>query len=697
MKKTIGILAHVDGGKTTFSEQLLYHAGAIRTPGRVDRRDTVMDASPIEQERGITIFSDQGFFEYGGNTYYLMDTPGHVDFSAETERAVMALDYAVMLLDGTGGVPAHAITLFRLLERYRIPAFFFINKMDLEGADAERTLQSIRSRLTEDAVLVHDPGELDMEGELAEFTAERDDGLLEAYLEGEMTREQGLSSLRESIRSRRAFVAMAGSALRDEGIAAFLQVFDCLTGTDYRADGDFAGLVYKVRHDSRGQRITFIKVERGTLRVKEEFAFRKADGEVVREKVNQLFCSFGAKYGAIETAEAGDLLAVTGLSVPVCGQRIYGGGVENGSEGRGGRPENGVGGRGSGLESGLGDRGAGLENGPGAGPEIVDFGMVPALEAQVEALDGTDSHRLLEILRQLEDEEPQLAVRDRRMPDGKEQICVRVMGAIQLEVLRSLIEERFGVKTEFMPPQVLYRETIEKPVMGYGHYEPLRHYAEVNLLLEPAPRGSGISFESRCHVDVLSANYQNLIRTHVFEKTHRGILTGSPLTDVRVVLVNGRSHLKHTEGGDFRESTYRAIRQGLEKAQNVLLEPWYRFEITAPAEYLGRILSDVRKRFGEAEAPEQCGDSVVVYGEGPVASFMDYSVELASATRGSASVSMVSAGYRPCHNTDEVVERIGYDKGADTENPSSSVFCSHGAGFVVNWDEAEAYMHCLRG
>lgn len=692
MKKTIGILAHVDSGKTTFSEQLLYHAGAIRAPGRVDRRDTVMDANPIEQERGITIFSDQGFFEYGGNTYYLMDTPGHVDFSGETERAVMALDYAVMLLDGTGGVPAHAITLFRLLERYRIPTFFFINKMDLEGADAERTLQFIRSRLTEDVVLVQSPGELDMEGGLAEFAAERDEELLEAYLEGEMTREQGLSSLRTSIRSRSAFVAMAGSALRDEGVGEFLQVFDCLTETGYQAEGKFAGLVYKVRHDSRGQRITFIKAERGTLRVKEEFAFRTVDGEMVCEKVNQLFRSFGAKYGAIEIAQAGDLVAVTGLSVPVCGQRIFGGGAENRGGGRGDGAQSGPGDGAGGRGDGAGGRGDDVQGGPG----IVDFGMVPALEAQVEAADGMDSHKLLGILRQLEDEEPQLAVRNGRMPDGTEQICVRVMGAIQLEVLRSLIEERFGVKTEFKPPQVLYRETIEKPVMGYGHYEPLRHYAEVNLLLEPAPRGSGISFESRCHVDVLSANYQNLIRTHVFEKTHRGILTGSPLTDVLVVLVNGRSHLKHTEGGDFREATYRAIRQGLEKAQNVLLEPWYRFEITAPAEYLGRILSDVRRRFGEAESPEQCEDSVVVFGEGPVASFMDYSVELASATRGSASVSMVSAGYRPCHNTDEVIARIGYDKGADIENPSSSVFCSHGAGFVVNWDEAEEYMHCLR-
>lgn len=660
MKKTIGILAHVDGGKTTFSEQLLYHAGAIRAPGRVDSRDTVMDTSPIERERGITIFADQGFFEYGGNTYYLLDTPGHVDFSAETERAVMALDYAVLLLDGTGGVPAHAVTLFKLLGRYRVPVFFFINKMDLEGADAGRTLAMIRSRLTEDAVLIGGPGELDMEGELAEFVAERDEEALEAYLEGELTAGQGVKALQNLIRRRRAFVAMAGSALKDSGVAEFWQVFDRLTVTGYEPEGAFSGLVYKVRRDAKGRRITFVKVEQGTLNARDEFQFMGNDGEPVREKVNQLFSCFGARYGGMERALAGDLAAVTGLSVPVCGERIrLGGGVR--------------------------------------ARERVDFRMVPALEARAIAGPGTDNHRLLEMLKTLEDEDPQMAVSSRRLPGGEEQICVSIMGVIQLEVLRRLIRDRFGAEVEFMPPQVLYQETIAAPVAGYGHYEPLRHYAEVNLLLEPAPRGSGISFESRCHVDVLAVNYQNLIRTHVFERVHRGILTGSPLTDVRVVLTNGRSHLKHTEGGDFREATYRAIRQGLEKAENLLLEPWYRFEISAPAEYLGRILSDIRRRSGEAEPPEQCGDTVVVRGRGPVASFMDYSVELASATRGSASMSTVSEGYSPCHNPEEVIRRIGYDKGADTEHTSASVFCSHGAGFTVNWDEAELYMHCLKG
>ncbi len=658
MKKTIGILAHVDGGKTTFSEQLLYHAGAISAPGRVDSRDTVMDANPIERERGITIFADQGFFEYNHNTYYLLDTPGHVDFSAETERAVMALDYGVLLLDGTGGVPAHAVTLFKLLERYEVPVFFFINKMDLEGADCGRTLEMIRSRLTEDAVLIREPGELGMDGELAEFVAERDEEAMDAYLEGRLTSDQGVRALQNLIRQRRAYAVMAGSALKDWGIDGFWQVFDRLTATDYEPEAAFSGLVYKVRRDNKGQRITFVKVERGTLNIRDEFQFMGNDGRPVYEKVNQIFCCFGAKYGALERACAGDLAAVTGLSTPVCGERIS-------------------------LE--------------GAARARVDFQMVPALEARVQAGPGTDNHRLLELLRILEDEDPQIAVNSRRLPDGQEQICVRVMGVIQLEVLRRLIRDRFAMEVEFMPPQVLYRETIAAPVAGYGHYEPLRHYAEVNLLLEPAPRGSGISFESRCHVDVLSANYQNLVRTHVFEREHKGILTGSPLTDVRVVLTNGRSHLKHTEGGDFREATYRAIRQGLEKAENLLLEPWYQFEICAPAEYLGRILSDIRKRCGESEPPRQLGDTAVVRGRGPVAAFMDYGVELASATRGSASMSAVSAGFYPCHNSEEVIRRIGYDKGADTEHTSSSVFCSHGAGFTVNWDEAESYMHCLKG
>lgn len=662
MKKTIGILAHVDSGKTTFSEQLLYHAGAIRAPGRVDRQDTVMDANPIEKERGITIFADQGAFTYGENTYYLMDTPGHVDFSAETERAVTAMDYAVLLLDGAGVIPAYTVTLFGLLKRFRVPVFFFINKMDLAHSPsaAENTMEAVRARLTEDAILIHDPAALSMEGSLAEFTAERDEEALEAYLEGRLSGEMGISALKKLIKKRQAFAAMCGSALKDQGILEFLQVFDRLTDTDYRPQEPFSGLVYKVRRDSRGRRLTYIKVLSGVLRIKDEFTFCLPEsGETVREKVNELFSSFGSRLSAAGQAEAGDLAAVTGLTAPKCGDLLT--------------PE-------------------GAQTGGGS-----DFQMVPALEARVAAAGNTDSHRLYGCLKILEDEDPQLGVRLERLPGGEEQICVRVMGAIQLEVLKRLLEDRFGIRAEFLPPRVLYRETIQKPVAGYGHYEPLRHYAEVNLLLEPAPRGSGISFESRCHVDTLSINYQNLIRTHVYERVHRGILTGFPLTDVKVVLTGGRSHLKHTEGGDFREATYRAVRQGLEKAENLLLEPFYRFEITAPAEYTGRILSDIKRLSGESGPPLQSEGWVVVQGSGPVSSFMDYSRELAASTRGSASISMVNGGYRPCHNQEEVIREIGYDKGGDTEQPSSSVFCAHGAGFTVNWDEAEAYMHCLKG
>ena len=663
MKKTIGILAHVDSGKTTFSEQLLYHAGAIRTPGRVDRQDTVMDANPIEKERGITIFADQGTFTYGDSTYYLLDTPGHVDFGAETERAGMAMDYGVLLLDGTGVIPAHTVTLFGLLKRFQVPVFFFINKMDLADSPsaAERTMEAVRARLTEDAVLIHGPAALSMEGSLAEFVAERDEAVLESYLEGRVEEQQGVDALKMLIKKRQAFVAMYGSALKDQGLLEFLQVFHRLTDTDYRTQEPFSGLVYKVRRDSKGRRLTYIKVLSGALKIRDEFTFcLPGSGETVGEKVNELLASFGSRLSVPSQAEAGDLAAVTGLTVPVCGDML-------------------------------------TLDGTGARCGSREFLIVPALEARVMAHDGTDSHRLLSCLKILEDEDPQLGVRGERLPGGEEQICVGVMGTIQLEVLKRLMEDRFGIQAEFLPPRVLYRETILKPVAGYGHYEPLRHYAEVNLLLEPAPRGSGISFESRCHVDTLSNNYQNLVRTHVFERVHRGILTGFPLTDVKVVLTAGRAHLKHTEGGDFREATYRAIRQGLEKAENQLLEPFYQFEITAPAEYTGRILSDIQKLSGESGPPVRSGDWVEVQGSGPVASFMDYSRQLAAATRGSASISMVNGGYRECHNQEEVIRETGYDKGGDTEQPSSSVFCSHGAGYTVNWDEAEALMHCLKG
>lgn len=660
MKKTFGVLAHVDSGKTTFSENLLYHMGIVRFPGRVDAGTTLLDTDEVEKARGITIYAGQSQFEYQGDTYCLLDTPGHVDFSPETERAVTVLDYAIALIDASKGVAAHTITLFRLLERYRVPVFFFLNKMDLETADEVRVMGEIREKLTKDAYLIgEEDGETLGEGkgrlseELVEFAAERDDDLAERYLNGDEIDASELSGvLTRLIEGRRAFLCFRGSAAKDQGIQEFFRAFHCLTRTNYQENGSFTGRVYKIRHDGKGQRVTFLKVLRGTLSAREELFSRKGTAG----KVNEIRIYSGEKSQSSETVSAGLLCGVTGLSDVSCGSL---------------------------LES----------DGSGADEEEkkLSFRMIPAFQAKVVS-EETDSHKLLKVLKILEEEEPQLAAEHRE--DGS--ILVSVMGNIELEVLKQVLEERFGIQAEFSRPQVLYKETIGKPVMGFGHYEPLRHYAEVHLRLEPAPRGSGITFDSECHVDTLGENYQNLVKTHVFERVHKGILTGSPLTDVRIVLTSGRAHLKHTEGGDFRQAVYRAIRQGLEKANNILLEPYCSLEIAAEEEYAGKIMADIQKRSGSFEPPERLGKTVRIRGAGPACEFMDYGMELAALTRGGGSVSMVTEGYRPCHNSDEVIKERAYDKGADKENPSSSVFCSHGAGFVVNWDKVEEYIHLPR-
>lgn len=663
MRTTFGVLAHVDSGKTTFSEQILYQTGVVREPGRVDAGTAVMDGDAVEKARGITIYADQCPFSYQGDDYYLLDTPGHVDFSAETERAVTALDYAVLLVDASAGAAAHTVTLYKMLERFEIPVFFFLNKTDLATADVEGTMADIREKLTGDAFLLDGPGDLEELSEaLVEFAAERDEELMEDYLEGKaITGERLTRVLTELIRNRKAFVCMKGSARDGTGIAGFLEVFHRLTRTGYREDGPFLGLVYKIRHDGRGQRVVFLKVLSGTLRGRDEVCLPEPSGDREEdrqepEKVHEIRIYTGQKSRTADAAPAGSLCAVTGLALPKCGDLVCG-------------PE-------------------GWDREEFFGMARPEFRMIPALQAQVVS-DTAKPHVLLGQLRILEDEDPQLAVECRE----DQSILVNVMGAIQLEVLRQVLQDRFGTEASFLPPRILYRETIAAPVMGFGHYEPLRHYAEVHLRLEPAPRGSGISFASECHVDELAANYQNLVKTHVFERVHKGVLTGSPLTDVKIVLTAGRAHLKHTEGGDFREAVYRAVRQGLEKAETLLLEPWYRFAVTADQEFTGRILSDIQKRSGRFDPPEQAGNTVFIQGTGPAASFLDYGVELAAATRGRGSLSMVWAGYEPCHNPEEVIRERDYDRGADKENPSSSVFCSHGAGFVVNWKEVEQYIH----
>ncbi len=653
-KKTFGVFAHVDAGKTSFSEQLLFHAGVIRNPGRVDHKNTVLDAHDIERQRGITIFSDQARFFYEDTDYYLIDTPGHIDFSAEAERMVACLDYAILIISGKDGVQAHSNSLFRLFEKYNIPVFIFINKIDIETFFLEEIIKDIKSRLTEDVIYIPTDS-VDRawteEESVLEFLSERDEDALQLYLEDNLTKKKVIEGYKGVIKDRKCFPITIGSALKDIGIKEFLSLFHSFTDTDYSSSKalPFTGRVYKIRHDNKGNRITYLKALIGTLKPKDEFTFNK-EGEEYSEKINEIRIYTGSKYESISEASAGDIIAVTGLKTPNSGDYL---GTDEKSE---------------------------------------ESFFQTALESKVSFSPSLDKNQVLSALKLLEAEDPMLGVYYEKELDS---IKVNLMGKIQLEVLKEIIKDRFGFDVDFEKPEVLYRETIASQVMGYGHYEPLRHYAEVNIRLEPSSRGSGITFESQCHVDVLPTNYQSLIRTHIFEKKHKGILTGFPITDINIVLTAGRAHLKHTEGGDFREATYRAIRQGLEKADNVLLEPYYSFDIYAPSHCMGRIISDIQRMNGSCEINEASREVIHIHGRGPVASFMDYQGELLAITKGMGSIAFIFDGYDLCHNREEVIERIAYDKGADKENTSASVFCVKGAGFLVNWDEAEKYMHCI--
>jgi len=656
MKKTLGILAHVDAGKTTFSEQLLYCTGSIRNLGRVDHKTSYMDTDEIERKRGITVFADQGIFNYAEDIYYLIDTPGHVDFSAETERAICALDYAIVLINGGSGVQAHTTTLFRLLRSYRVPTFLFINKTDINDFNLEKTLDDIKNKLTDDILYIESIEDiLNMNKVVAEFAAERDEDFMEAYLEEDHTVDYVQKTIINLIRHQQCFPVMKGSALKGEGIDTFLQVFSRLSLTSYEEGekSSFVGKVHKIRHDDRGNRLTFIKALSGKLQVKDEFTFEK-DGEIYGEKINEIRIYNGQKYESKNMVSSGDVFAVTGFKTPTCGTILESGKIKSELSG--------------------------------------NYHLVPTLQSKINIIDKTDSTVFMEKLRLLEAEDPMLAV---SFQNESQQILVSVMGKIQLEVLQQLVAIRFGVTIDFEKPQVLYKETIEASVVGYGHFEPLRHYAEVQIRLEPSLRGEGITYDSECHVDDLPLNYQRLIENHVFEKDHKGVLTCSPLTDINIVLQNGRAHIKHTEGGDFREATYRAIRQGLEKAKSILLEPFYQFEIHVEESYVGRVISDIQRLRGTFKSQVKNNKSVCIRGRGPVDTFMEYSLELVSATKGNGSISFLFDGYDICQNTEEVIERIQYDKMRDTENISSSVFCAKGTSFVVSWNEAEDHMHTI--
>ncbi|WP_308779925.1 TetM/TetW/TetO/TetS family tetracycline resistance ribosomal protection protein [uncultured Clostridium sp.] len=645
MKKTIGILAHVDAGKTTFSEQLLYHTNSIRNRGRVDHKNSFLDSHNIEKERGITIFSDQAIFEIGDSKYYLIDTPGHIDFSSEMERALSILDYAILVISAVEGIQGHTYTIWSLLKKYNVPTFFFINKLDRTGANLEKVLEEIREDLTSDICYINKLNNL--EEELIEFISERDDNLLERYLNGDYNEMEWIYNLKKLIKERKIYPCLSGSALQDDGIEEFINIFNQLSFSEYKENDNFSGRVYKIKHDNNGTRLTFIKILKGSLKVRDELFYGK--GNEISEKISSIRIYNGSKFSTVDKAIAGDLVAVTGLSMFKAGDGI------------------------------------------GEIKDNIIFNMTPTLKSKVIFDDSYNIKDVLRYFKILESEDPALNV---IWNEAVQEIQISIMGKIQLEVLKEVLDERFNLKIDFGPCEIMYKETIDNMSYGYGHFEPLKHYAEVHLKLEPNNRGEGITFENKCHADDLTTGHQNLIKTHIFERNHHGLLTGSPITDIKFTLLTGRAHNKHTEGGDFREATYRAIRQGLEKCENVLLEPYYKFKIDVDLEYMGRVISDIQRLNGTFNPPETKLSKVTIIGRGPVATFMDYSAEILTFTKGKGSINLIFDGYDICHNQEEVIDKLEYDKNADIEYSSSSIFCSKGQGFVVPWMKVEEYLHC---
>ena len=638
----LGILAHVDSGKTTLSEAMLYRAGVTRRLGRVDHKDAFLDTDALEKARGITIFSKQALLTAGDTDITLLDTPGHVDFSTETERTLQVLDYAVLVVSGTDGVQSHTETLWRLLRRYHVPTFVFVNKMDLPGMERQELLAQLNRRLGE--------GFVDFGAEQAdrdEALALCDENLMDRMLDAGQLQD---ADLIPAIARRHVFPCWFGAALKLEGVDALLDGLDRYTRPAPALEA-FGAKVFKVSQDEQGARLTWLRVTGGELKVKAQLT-GEADGEPWAEKANQLRLYSGAKYTLAEAIGPGQVCAVTGLTKA--------------------RPGEGLG----------AERDSDLPV------------LEPVLSYQVLLPEGADVHAALGKLHRLEEEEPQLHV---VWNEALGEIHVQLMGEIQLEVLRSLLAERFGLEVEFGPGGILYKETITEPMEGVGHYEPLRHYAEVHLKLEPLPRGSGMQFAADCREEVLDKNWQRLVLTHLEEKQHLGVLTGSPLTDVKITLIAGRAHLKHTEGGDFRQATYRAVRQGLMLAKSQLLEPWYAFRLEVPAENIGRAMSDIQRMEGTFDPPESGEETAVLTGFAPVSTMRSYPMEVVSYTRGRGHLSLTLDGYRPCHNAQEVIAAIGYEPEHDLDNPADSVFCAHGAGFVVPWDQVRSHMHVDSG
>lgn len=638
----IGILAHVDSGKTTLSEGLLYASGALRKLGRVDHGNAFLDTDALERERGITIFAKQAMLTVGEREFTLLDTPGHVDFSAEMERTLSVLDYAVLVISGSDGVQSHTRTLWRLLTRYEVPTFLFINKMDLAGTYKSALMERLTQTLSAECVDFSAPPQ-----ERDEALALCDEAALESLLERGSIDDSLIS---EMIKSRKVFPCFFGSALKMGGVEDFLSALARFTvAPEYPSE--FGAKVFKISRDAQGGRLTWLKVTGGALRVKAPLSYR-AQNQDYQEKADQLRLYSGIKFRTLEKAGAGSVVAVTGLSHSYVGLGL-------GTEAEASAPL-----------------------------------LQPVLTYQLVLPDGADAHSALTKLRELEEEDPMLRiVWDERYG----QIHVQLMGKIQLEILRRRILDRFGLAVTFGEGSIVYRETIASPVLGMGHFEPLRHYAEVQLLIEPLPRGTGIQLASNLATDALDLNWQRLIFTHLLEREHAGVLTGSALTDVRFTLVAGRAHLKHTEGGDFRQATYRAVRQGLMQAESLLLEPYYDFRLEVPAECVGRAMTDLQNMGGTVDSPQSVGENTVLTGYAPVRTLRDYFTDVAAYTRGRGQLSCAVRGYETCQNQDEIVALLGYDAERDTDNPASSVFCDHGGSITIPWNEVAQHVHCDSG
>ena len=638
---TIGILAHVDAGKTTLSESILYLSGKLRTLGRVDHKDAFLDTHELERSRGITIFSKQAVFPLDPWQVTLLDTPGHVDFSAEMERTLQVLDYAILVINGADGIQGHTRTLWSLLKRYNVPVFLFVNKMDQEGTDRKHLLEELKNGL-DDQIMAFD---VEKDTSFYENAAMGDDRALEEYLEAEKLTEETIAGL---IMERKIFPCYFGSALKVEGVQQLLDGLAEYMETNADEPADFGARVYKISRDDKGNRLTHMKVTSGKLKVKEVLENHPEDGEHWEEKVNQIRIYSGDKFEAVPEVLAGTICAVTGLSMTKPGEGL---GVE---------------------------------------AENVEPVLEPVLTYQVLLPEGCDVSEMLRNLRQLEEEDPLLRV---VWKEELSEIHVCLMGEVQIQILHELILERFGVDVTFGEGNIVYKETIKNKAYGIGHFEPLRHYAEVHLLLEPGEPGSGMRYECHCSEDILDKNWQRLVYTHLCEKMHRGVLTGSELTDMKITLVAGRAHPKHTEGGDFRQATYRAVRQGLMQAESVLLEPFYAFSLEVKRDYVGRAMTDFERMGAAFNMHEADGDNVVIIGEGPVSVIGNYQAEVNAYTKGTGRLALKMAGYRPCHNTEEVIEKFGYEPERDTRNPVDSVFCAGGSGYVVPWNEVREHAH----